>query len=777
MMRNITNPTDDSKARVLVVENDPRTAELHRKNLIRWGYEPFIAEGIGEELLKDAMKKAYQYACHVALVDMRLRDDYDKQDKSGLDLVIQLKPTLSIIVSGSGNDRATVLEAITQKQAIDFVGKEEPLLRLRDALDKAIQLSSSTCYGPKIDISRKLVQHMMDVLAPGKPDLITEILKMLFTDAEIVTAELDDGSADTPSASLRKESFILKVRADSRQPFAVKITTLDRIDQEYQNYITYVKDFLPDHFYAQVETMVSLWHIGGIKYRFLGGGVETFTVFSKYYQNKSNEEICEVLTHLFEQVWSKRYEHEPKVAEYRSLFYGYSLRWKREKWLPRLIEYVNSLETDNHNLGLLGSFIDPVLWVQRRTGNFAENSQSGDDVTTKFGTLTQRIGHGDLQADNFFVSGKAQSWTIDYERTGYGPPLQDFVLLEFDIWVRLSAIENLTHFIQLFLLMTDKNGIDENSSKFTELVLDQPEAAKVKTIIAKIRELASRYIDNGDLRVYFWGILLNAIFRLVLRKEKLVSMEDPHLFRRYFEESERALLLACILCRRLESWQGDWPPPAWKSLYINDSPTVNNELNRDSQKPKTILFLSAIPKDNIPLQIEEEVRVIKEILERRNNAELFVLLQQEAVRIYALRKYLLMYTPHVFHFAGHADEVGNILLKNEAGNSQPIPMSAFGEMLAILGGNLRCVIFNACSTEQQAALVAQYIDTVIAMSDAIEDTSAIAFTQGFYDGLFANRSIQECFELGRNAIKTSNLPGADLCKLFSRIDASTVYLL
>ena len=141
-----TIQVNECKARVLVVENDPRTADLHHKNLLRWGYEPFVAEGFGEDLLEDAQKKARDHACHVALVDMRLMDDYDKNDKSGLDLVPKLKPTLSIIVSGSGNDRATTLEAIN-KEAIDFIGKEEvfdfirkeaKLDKLRNAIQKAV---------------------------------------------------------------------------------------------------------------------------------------------------------------------------------------------------------------------------------------------------------------------------------------------------------------------------------------------------------------------------------------------------------------------------------------------------------------------------------------------------------------------------------------------------------------------------------------------------------------------------------------------------------------
>ena len=83
-----------------------------------------VAEGRGETLLRDAQEKAATHRCHVALIDMRLLNHDDRNDTSGLDLVTQIKPTLSIIVSGFG-DLSTAREALKEKGAIDFVGKQD----------------------------------------------------------------------------------------------------------------------------------------------------------------------------------------------------------------------------------------------------------------------------------------------------------------------------------------------------------------------------------------------------------------------------------------------------------------------------------------------------------------------------------------------------------------------------------------------------------------------------------------------------------------------------
>src|SRR5580765_384081 len=88
------------RQRVLVVDNEQTVRDDHVKNLTRWNYEPIVAQGRGEALLRDARAKAAGHRCHVALVDMRLLNHDNRGDTSGLDLIPQIKPTLSIVVSG-----------------------------------------------------------------------------------------------------------------------------------------------------------------------------------------------------------------------------------------------------------------------------------------------------------------------------------------------------------------------------------------------------------------------------------------------------------------------------------------------------------------------------------------------------------------------------------------------------------------------------------------------------------------------------------------------------
>src|SRR5262249_44857152 len=86
------------QVRVLIVENEAERLDVYRRLLRVWGCEPIVASGSGVELLHDARARATAYGCQVALVDMRLFDNRDKGDTSGLDLISDLRPAVSIVV-------------------------------------------------------------------------------------------------------------------------------------------------------------------------------------------------------------------------------------------------------------------------------------------------------------------------------------------------------------------------------------------------------------------------------------------------------------------------------------------------------------------------------------------------------------------------------------------------------------------------------------------------------------------------------------------------------
>ena len=190
-----------------------------------------------------------------------------------------------------------------------------------------------------------------------------------------------------------------------------------------------------------------------------------------------------------------------------------------------------------------------------------------------------------------------------------------------------------------------------------------------------------------------------------------------------------------------------------------------SQMRNETNKIK-ILFLGASPTDQDRLSLDTEVREIDAKLRLAANRDLFLLEQQWAVRVNDLQGLLLRYAPHIIHFSGHGSKANEIVLENNTGTSHPVSTKALGGLFAILKDNIRCVVLNACYSIAQAEAIAEHIDCVVGMSDAILDNSAISFAAAFYQALAYGKSVQDAFQLGCLQIDLENLVEGDIPRLY-----------
>jgi hypothetical protein len=177
-----------------------------------------------------------------------------------------------------------------------------------------------------------------------------------------------------------------------------------------------------------------------------------------------------------------------------------------------------------------------------------------------------------------------------------------------------------------------------------------------------------------------------------------------------------------------------------------------------------ILFLAANPKDTGPLRLGEEVSAIDEELLKARYRDKFDLEQKHAVKVEDLSQHLLQVEPDIVHFSGHGSKTGQIYLEDVDGNSHPVSEGALSSLFSILG-NVKCVILNACYSENQAKAISQHVDCVIGMSQGIGDEAAIKFAQGFYRGLAYGLNLEDAFRLGCSQIDLHNLDVQDIPKI------------
>jgi hypothetical protein len=173
---------------------------------------------------------------------------------------------------------------------------------------------------------------------------------------------------------------------------------------------------------------------------------------------------------------------------------------------------------------------------------------------------------------------------------------------------------------------------------------------------------------------------------------------------------------------------------------------------------KKILVLSSNPTNTSRLQLDKEIREIDESLRRANKRSEFKIDQRQAVRAEDLRRALLDVEPNIVHFSGHGTEIAGIVLEDEHGYARLVSIEALASLFKLCATHVECVFLNACYSATQADAIAEHIDYVIGMNQAIGDAAAIKFSMGFYDALGAGKSIETAFEFGCNAIQLEGIP-------------------
>jgi hypothetical protein len=172
---------------------------------------------------------------------------------------------------------------------------------------------------------------------------------------------------------------------------------------------------------------------------------------------------------------------------------------------------------------------------------------------------------------------------------------------------------------------------------------------------------------------------------------------------------------------------------------------------------RKILLLSANPSGTSQLRLDEEMREIKEGLRRSSYRERYSVERAEAARYRDIHRAILEYSPHIVHFSGHGSGKDGLLLEDETGQIKLVDAEAIAGLFQLFADTVECVVLNACYSKYQAEAIAQHIDYVVGMSQAIGDKAAIEFAVGFYDALLADKGYEFAYKLGCSLIQVAGI--------------------
>jgi CheY-like chemotaxis protein len=563
--------------RVLVVDDEKYVRTSHELALKGMGYQAILALGNQPDLERDAELKAHRHRCHLALVDMQLAKNMVPRDMSGQRLVSGLLPALSIIVSGSddGIDRTDAM-AMTRSMeggAVGYVkkGHDDLAIEIAKVLKEHWNLHlkydwKKTGYTP---------EGILTCLRPDRPELaedwqclidemsdeVDNALCRLYNDAKITELYLepiaDVGNPyQTPLDPLSgRRSVVLyatPLRIDSRPQLrqVIKFAPREHVLAEVKNYEEFVADQLDHTGTALIKGSYLSWDIGVIRYSDETAHRQRFT---EWYRKHDADMIPKAVANLFGVTLARWHTsdnrrstlnvYEYYVSEFKKLARQIETYPQRDEWLQ-----VGDLPYKLPN---------PILWVTKHSS------------ASQFLTRCQTIIHGDLHADNIFVGDDASTCIIDYERSGLGYFLRDFVELEKDISLRLLELQendlNLAYHFHC-LLLAPRSSADlplwkvpvGYAANAAQVVAMQKAFEAIHALRKALLEVSKP--DSISMDEYYWALLMETLF----------SMTDSKASSR---THDLATLSAALICEHLRHWPKPISPVIWSGHVREDDPS------------------------------------------------------------------------------------------------------------------------------------------------------------------------------------------------------------
>jgi CheY-like chemotaxis protein len=558
-----------SKGRVLVVDNNPMLLASVGDFLEANGYSVLTTNSP-----QQALKLTQEEIVHLCIIDVRLTDDYDETDVSGLDLAAAMDPVIPKIMLTAYENPDPIIRSLSPDKrgialAVDFVLKRLGPYILLGAVEKVFQ--SKVRLNTEMEIIwekglswRVLVEELKAYRGKGESEkekaeeeLEDLVVRLLDRATALRMLRVTSGRGGG-GVVIARPSFGGMIGED----MVIKFGPRQNVMTECANYKRWVEPFAAVRSTQLRGEPVRTPHLGAIKYSFVGERAGRLVHFNDYYLRGDVpiESIEETLRYLFEECCELWYKSKRKPDEHERIpldvWYREQLPFY-ERHVEELQDVVEGLVNGEHPLArcfrrqgpdrlevTLGdetiSLPDPVHFALE-----AKSSEKGGDFFPVPSLVA--ITHGDLNGTNILVDREGKAWLIDFFKTGWGPALRDlaemesvvkFELLQTDDLLARYALEraslgprSLRHPIQL-----------ESPSRLTEL-------GRAVATIQQLRALACDVADTEDSREYYVGLLFYALKEMAgftpgAGEEEHVSVSQYH-----------ALLSAAMVCEMLEGWR------------------------------------------------------------------------------------------------------------------------------------------------------------------------------------------------------------------------------
>jgi len=559
--------------KVLFIDNEPDFLDTRAEFLENDSYQVLKAYTLEQarQLLVDAH-------IHLAILDIRMVDDDDDRDTSGLTLakdptyhsvpkiILTDFPTYQTVRQALG----PVMDGLPP--AVNFLSKQEGPEVMIQAVEQAFTQHVRINWNLQIHWDQREHLSFLHLANLLQPDLPNEILVQRADELQDLLRRLFYDYRQIRLGRLLwhdHQRFCLPVLARSPQGATDSRVLVCGERACLEQELGRMRELMPETAQGtKLADTTETMHFGAATYALPDADVETVQSLREFFQRSGERRLKTVFNHLLKEVlttWHQRGE----TIETRDLMSLYRQRvGLEEDSLPRaeVERRVEALVQATRPLS--------AVKVKRSDGtltfHFPNESPliCPDPVATIYAPLEGhdvsvvcKISPGQLKADNVLVDARRRAWLTDFAHAGQSPQWWDFSCLEALIRFDLSQAPDLLAWQDFQVCLAAPDQLHDRL-RAQDVI---PDLRTSVALIEQIRRQTGSETGSDPLPYYAgllaWTVGAMACYDPAVLYTQAERMRGAHL-----------LLAAAIMARRLTKTQKTPPPEG--SLHLDDNDTV-----------------------------------------------------------------------------------------------------------------------------------------------------------------------------------------------------------
>ncbi|HLF73850.1 MAG TPA: DNA-binding response regulator [Anaerolineales bacterium] len=501
--------------KILFADNDVFFLNTRSEFLERAGYDVLKAPTLSEAewLLKNAN-------IHLAILDIRMQDDDDEHDKSGLVLAQQAayRSIPKIILTDHAYYEA-VREALREqpgrfKPAIDVIKKDagpEALLAVMEtAFEDHVRINWKLTIGWKdreaVSLVRLIEPDLADEHLLDRAAEFEDLLRRLFYEEEQIRIERLLWQRD------RRVALVVFAFWERAKPeaFVVVCGQNALVNAEARRFEKFAPN-APGETGARLNSRVETTHFAAIAYAFAGNDLESVQTLGELYRFAPPKLLKDALTTLFQKTLREWHQDRP-IRETNPLehFYRQRLEQQADSFSSAHIdEAIQAIESEITTRGIrmdrAGGTVN--FHFHRQSFSYADPLPLLAPPTgTSESTLMINV-PGTLTGDNILVDEAGRTWLTDFADAGTAPLLWNFAAVE--AIIRFDWVES-TELLRRRELEQSLTNTDFARPDLRDL---DARVRKSAQAVSVLRRLAARIVGQNSLD-YHVGIYFQAARRL-----------------------------------------------------------------------------------------------------------------------------------------------------------------------------------------------------------------------------------------------------------------------